>query len=119
MSHQSLVEIAAASANARPLEPFMPRHFSERRRRGLNRAVAHGLSLSPDQQPAILRSFGRRPSEAERRRYIELQRRRDARAAELEIDPTLIASRAVLSDLAHNWDKNSADLMNWQRKLLS
>ena len=119
LSHQALVEIAAAAVTARPLQPFLPRHLSERRRRGLTRAVAQGLGVSPDQHPALLRSFGRRPTEAERRRFMDLQRRRDARAAELEIDPTLIASRATLSDLAHNWDKNSAELMIWQRKLLT
>jgi ribonuclease D len=62
--------------------------------------------------------MGRRPNEAEKRRFQELQNKRDARAAELEIDPTLIASRGTLSELAHNWEMNSAALMNWQRELL-
>jgi len=66
-----------------------------------------------------LRSISRRPSEAERRRFVELQKRRDSRAAELDIDPTLIASRAVLSELAHDWDKHSSALMGWQRELLT
>ena len=58
------------------------------------------------------------PATGEKRRHHELQKRRDARAAELEIDPTLIASRATLSDLAHDWEKNQEQLMNWQRELL-
>ena len=40
-------------------------------------------------------------------------------AVELAIDPTVIASRAVLSDLAHNWEKYSSDLMSWQKELLT
>ena len=49
---------------------------------------------------------------------MEFQKRRDARATELQLDPTLIASRATLSDLARNWDKYVKELMKWQRDLL-
>ena len=117
-SHEALVEIAAAAATARPIEPLLPRHLSERRRGGLMKAIAKGLGVSPDNHPKILRPAGRRPSEAERRRFLELQKRRDARAAELAIDPTLIASRATLSDLALDWDKHVDELMGWQKRLL-
>jgi hypothetical protein len=48
----------------------------------------------------------------------ELERRRDARAAQLGLDPALIAPRATLLDLARNWDKHAPDLMSWQRELL-
>ncbi len=119
MSHTALVEIAAATAAARPIDGFLPRHISERRRAALMKSVAHGLALPPEQHPKILRFSSRRPTEAERRRFLDLERRRNVRAAELDIDPTLIASRSTLSDLAHDWAKHSPDLMNWQRELLS
>ena len=119
MSHDSLVEIAAAASTSRPIQPFLPRHLSERRRAGVLKAIALGLGLSPEHYPKILRTIGRRPSEAERRRFLDLQKRRDAKAADLDIDSTLIASKATLSDLAHDWDKYSRDLMNWQRELLT
>jgi len=118
MSHQALVDIAAAAAASQPVEPFLPRHFSDRRRGGLAKAVAHGLALSPDRHPKVLRNISRRPSEGEKRRFVELQKYRDAHAAELGIDPTLIASRGMLSDLAHEWDQHQGELMNWQRALL-
>ena len=119
LSHETLVEIAGAAANSKPIDAFLPRHFSERRRAGLMGAIARGLGISPDAHPKILRNISRRPSEAERQRFIDLQTRRDAKAVDLAIDPTLIASRSVLSDLAHNWDKYSGELMNWQRELLT
>jgi hypothetical protein len=50
---------------------------------------------------------------------MDLQKRRDVQAQALGIDPTLIASRGMLSDLARSWDKNSGELMNWQRELLT
>jgi ribonuclease D len=118
VSHQTLVDIAAAAATHRSVQSLLPRHLSERRRSGLLEAVALGLEIPPERQPPFIKSSGRRPSEAERRRFMDLQERRDAHAAELGLDPTLIASRATLSDLAHNWDKHLPELMNWQRQLL-
>jgi ribonuclease D len=118
LSHDALVKIAAAAALAQPIEPFLPRHISERRRGGLMKAITHGQHLSPERHPKILRHITRRPSDGERRRFTELQKRRDAQAAALGIDPTLIASRSMLSDLAYDWDKHSPELMTWQRELL-
>jgi ribonuclease D len=119
MSHQGLVYIAAAAAADQPVQPLLPKHLSERRREGIARAVQRGLAVAAEHHPKIPRPVGRRPNEVERRRYLELEKRRDHKAAELGLDPTVIASRAVLSDLAHNWEKYSAELMNWQRELLS
>lgn len=118
VNHQTLVDIAAAAAAARPLEPLLPRHISERRRAGLLRAVARGVGLPRERHPKLRCSTNRHPSEGERRRFLDLQRRRDAAAGRLQIDPTLIASRAALSDLAHDWDQHEGGLMNWQRRLL-
>jgi len=118
LRHEDLVEIAAAAAEARPVELLVPKHLSERRRAGLSEAVKVGLSLAAEKHPEIPRYKSRRPSEVERRRFTEIEKRRDARAHQLGIDPTLIASRATIADLAHNWDATSADLMSWQRELL-
>jgi ribonuclease D len=118
MSHDALTGIAAAAAAAQPFESLLPRHFSERRRAGLAKALAHGLAVPAERQPKVLRNFSRRTSEGERRRFADLQKHRDAHAAKLGIDPTLIASRGVLSDLSHDWDKHQGELMNWQRALL-
>jgi ribonuclease D len=118
MSHQALVDVAAAAAAGKPIDPFLPRHISQRRSEGLKRAILHGQGLSPDRHPKPLRRICRRPSEGEKRRFVDLQKHRDANATALGIDPTLIASRGMLSDLAHDWDKHAAHLMSWQRELL-
>lgn len=118
-SHDGLVGLADAASLGQSIEPLLPRHLSERRRHGIRGAVERGLNVSPEHYPKILPNHGHRPTEAERRRYVDLQKRRDVRAAELKLDPTLIASRSDLSDLAHNWDKHSAELMSWQRELLT
>ena len=55
----------------------------------------------------------------QRKRFMELQKQRDVRAADLGLDPTLIASRAALSDLAHDWEAHASELMLWQKELLA
>jgi ribonuclease D len=119
MSHDTLVDVAAAAATQRPIEPLLPRTISERRRSGVAKAVADGLEIPAEKFPKILQRTNHRPTEAERKRFVELQKHRDEHAQKLGIDPTLIASRGTMSDLARNWDKYSKELMNWQRELLT
>jgi hypothetical protein len=49
---------------------------------------------------------------------LELENRRNQKAAELALDPTLIASRATMLALAGDWDRHKVELMDWQRELL-
>ena len=69
-------------------------------------------------RPEPIRQSFRRISDATKRKMAELQRKRDARATELGIDPTLIASRATMLDLAEDWSQHEGELMEWQRELL-
>jgi ribonuclease D len=121
LSHDLLMKLAQTAADQQngQVEELLPRHLSERRRGGIKKAIEQGLAVPPPQQPSPIRNVTRRPNEAELRRFAELQTRRDKRAAELGIDPTLIAPRAMLSELAHSWEKASPSLMRWQRQLLS
>jgi len=82
------------------------------------KAIKAGAAVPPEKFPAVIRHHSQRPSEAEFKRFREIEKRRDAHARELAIDPTLIASKATLGDLARDWDKHAPDLMNWQRELL-
>jgi ribonuclease D len=118
LSHERMVDIAATAAGQQPFENIIPPRMSPRRRETLLEAVKSGLAVPADQHPEIFRPQFRRPSEAEFRRFREIEKRRDARAHELGIDPTLIAPKSVLGNLAHDWNKHAPDLMNWQRELL-
>jgi len=119
LSHDTLVDIASASVNGISVEAKIPRHLSERRRRGLLEAVGQGQKLTPDQWPRHPERRSSRPTEAEKRRCFQIERRRDQRAKELDIDPTLIASRSVLWELARGGEPAAAKLMQWQRELLA
>jgi ribonuclease D len=118
LNHEALVNIAAAAGNNGINDSMLPRHFSTRRKDGLLEAVQKGLALAPDKHPQRRRSHSRRQSEAERRRFMDLEQRRNRQAAELQLDPTLIASRATLLALAADWDGHQGELMDWQRELL-
>jgi ribonuclease D len=118
LSHEVMTELAAAASDSRPVEPLVPRHLSDRRRGGIKAAIQTGLQLPPEKHPDYIRNRGRRPTEAERRRFDELEKRRNASAHKLEMDPTLIASRSTLAELARSWDAVAPTLMIWQRELL-
>jgi ribonuclease D len=118
LRHETLVDVAVVASNNPAIDFLLPRKFSDRRRAGLMQAVADGLATPPDQLPDRLHSIGLRLTDAHKRRVVELQKRRDARATELGIDPTLIASRTTLLDLARDWEKHFPELMRWQRDLL-
>jgi ribonuclease D len=118
LSHERMVDIADAAAVRQPFENILPPKMSPRRRETLLEAVKAGLSVPADKHPDILRHKFYRPSEAEFRRFRELEKTRDAHAHRLGIDPTLIASKSTLGDLARDWDRHALELMNWQRELL-
>ena len=119
LSHEVLVEIAAAAGTARNWIEQLPRHSSPRRARELEHAVESGLRVSVNNQPHLIQIVTPRPTEMEKRRFMELTKRRDAAASQLHIDPTLIASRATLGLLSQGWEVNSKGLMQWQRELLA
>ena len=118
LRHETLVALADAAAQEKAVVPLLPPRFTARRRERVEAAVQRALELPAAQWPHRNRPAGHRPSPAEKRRYDALRQRRDRRAAELNIDPTLIASRATLSALARDWEKHQGGLMRWQRELL-
>lgn len=118
LNHEKLADISSAAAEHQPVENLLPPRMSPRRRAALRAAVRDGLAVPAHRHPEIIRQKFARPTEAERRRYLELARCRDAHAHKLGIDPTLIASKSTLGNLARDWDRHAPELMNWQRELL-
>jgi ribonuclease D len=114
---EQLINMAIAAVEHRPVEPLVPARFSPRRRTALARAIQRGLHAHDKPQP--IRTVHYRQSADEKRRYHELETRRNKAAGELNIDPTIIASRGTLVQLARH-DAAPADtlLMKWQRGLL-
>ena len=117
LSSEAMIDIATdAVDNRRSLDGSIPRHLTARRRREILSAVERGHEST--QLPQVVRFRPPPPSEASKRRYIELEKRRDQKAIELELDPTLIASRASLVGLSIDWEQASEEMLPWQRDLL-
>jgi ribonuclease D len=117
LSSELVIGVAIASLDPeRSVEEMLPRHLTARRSRGVLEAVARGRKASP--LPQVIRIRAVPPTEQSKRRFAELEKRRNARAEELQIDPTLIASKATLAALSQDWDEAAPDLMHWQRELL-
>ena len=119
LKHETLVDVAKAAASNHSVENLLPHKISPRRKESLSRAIQTGLALSAEKHPEILRKNFHRPTEAEFRRFRELEKQRNARAHALGIDPSLIASKQTLGELARDWDAFIPNLMRWQRALLS
>ena len=118
LAHEKMVEISVAAAEHKPVDHLIPPRMHPRRKENLQAALRSAQALSPEKYPEKVRHRSLRPTEAEFRRFRDIEKRRDHRAHELGIDPTLIAPKSVLGDLARDWDKHAAELMNWQLELL-
>jgi ribonuclease D len=118
LKHETLVELASRAAHSPSANPDFPRWLPPSRQTRAAAAIQSALALPPHARPEVKRSEGRRPSEEEKRRFQALKKKRDAQAAALEIDPTIIASRAALESLAADANGSPGQLMEWQRNLL-
>jgi ribonuclease D len=118
LAHEKMVEIAAAVAGHLPVEHLIPPRMHPRRKENLFAAILAAQAVPPERYPEKIRHRSLRPTEAEFKRFREIEKWRDKHAHELGIDPTLIAPKSVLGDLARNWDQYAPGLMNWQRELL-
>lgn len=118
LAHETLVEISVAVSAHQPFEAWIPPRMNPRRRENLLHAIGRARSVAPASFPEIIRHRSQRPSEAEFRRFRELEKIRDRHAHELGLDPTLIAPKSVLGNLAHDFERHAAGLMAWQRELL-
>ena len=118
LRHETLVAVADAAAQDKPVVLLLPPRLTARRKQGLLASLERATELTAAQWPHRRPTSNQRPTLAEKQRYEILRQIRDRRALELEIDPTLIASRASLGALSHDWETQQARMMKWQRELL-
>ena len=92
----------------------------ESRFRRFGQAAEAAANLPESEWPMKRKGGGRpRPTPEQEALTKELKKKRDAVAAELGIDPSVIAPRAVLEALAFHREAAMRDLMPWQRELLA
>ncbi len=118
LSHETMIALSSAVAEQQPFEQLIPPRMHPRRRETLLATVRAARAVPTEQFPAKIHHRSQRPTEAEFKRFRALETIRDEHAHHLQIDPTLIAPKSVLGDLARDWEQHAPELMNWQRALL-
>ena len=118
LSHETMIAISQLVSEHKPFEQLVPSRMHPRRKETLHAAIVAAREVLPDKFPQKIRHRSQRPSEAEFKRFRDLEKIRDQHAQALQIDPTLIAPKSVLGDLARDWEKYAPELMRWQRDLL-
>ena len=118
LPHNTLLLISQQACENNGFLDLLPKRFSLRRREALHRVVQKAIRLAPEQLPVKPRKKGPNRGYVCPERLEKLKVRRDKFAEEMGIDPTLIASRAMLERLAERWEDHVGLLMDWQRKIL-
>jgi ribonuclease D len=118
LSHDSLLALSEAASRGQPVEPLVPGRFPPHRRAALLLAIERGRRVPPAELPELPRFERRRVTEAEKKRFAELKKKRDTVAENLALDPTLIASKGDLLQLARDSVPPPGLLLNWQHNLL-
>jgi ribonuclease D len=89
------------------------------RRKRFYEAAETGLALPESEWPKIPKGQRRaRPTPAQESAFRNLKTKRDSVATELNLDPSLIAPKTVLENLASQPEESIPKLMPWQRELL-
>jgi len=113
MSNDDLIRIAEKSTRD---EAFSTPRMSSKRRKSFEVVLALALHIPENEWPAPPKSKRRRATREQTERFETIKRARDRVAAELGLDPSIIAPRGALE--ATSFDINSPALMRWQRRLL-
>ncbi len=97
----------------------LPDRFPGSAVRRFYKALKDAEALTPEQWPRRrLSQHTKRPADADRL-FEELKGKRDKLGADLDLDPSLIASRSSLETISLNPAAAEEILLNWQRQLLN
>ena len=98
----------------------LPKHYRTNRRKAFFAAVDEAKNLSDDVLPGRIKGKGKRvKDDAFDSRVDAMIKQRDTAAEELDIDSSLIISRALIEALAAEEVEPSSVLMKWQMKLMN
>jgi ribonuclease D len=93
-------------------------HLHGPRKRRFYEAAEQGLAVPEQDWPRRERTPRPRPTPDFDRRLKDLKTRRDKLATDLQLDPSLIAPKTILENLAANNSDILTRMMPWQRELL-
>jgi ribonuclease D len=118
LKHESLCHLADQASRGGTRAVRLPPYLTPKRRQGVLDAIHKGLAVPPDKRPRHRRNSTRRMTRKELDFAETLRIRRDYRAKDLRIDPTIIASRSTLMALGRTDSGEWSQLLPWQREIL-
>jgi ribonuclease D len=124
LPHDLLVRISELRSNSssksavQEVQQRLPRNFSPRRRREVQEAINQALRLPASELPPRRLPRPAPLPEVDQDLFEDFRKRRDAQAEKWGIDPSLIASKATLMNLARDSEEPLHRLMDWQSKAL-
>ncbi|MEI8292946.1 MAG: ribonuclease D [bacterium] len=113
IGNEDMLRVAEQVANG---GAFSTPRMNGRRRKSFEVVVALAMQIPESEWPKTEKIRRKRPTREQVNRAEELKKIRDRVAAELQLESSLIASRAAIDSTAA--DPSSPALMNWQRQLL-
>lgn len=99
-------------------KPFLPKHYRSQRVKRFYQAVEKALAIPEAQMPQRIRGERRRKNPEADARLDVLLAKRNKVAEELDIDGSLIGSRAALEAFAVKQEGAEKLFLDWQRELL-
>jgi ribonuclease D len=114
--HSEKLVDAAAKLDAG--EKVEIRHLRGTRAQKFFAAATRGMQMEESQWPKVVRTPRQRPSQAQFNRFLELKKHRDHVAEQVQLDPSLVAPKAILEGLAFRPEETLPKLLPWQRELL-
>ncbi|MDG1893155.1 MAG: ribonuclease D [Verrucomicrobiota bacterium] len=118
LTHDLVTLLSSKAALNEDWRASIPRKMSSRRRHELEKLIQSTGRLEMDQFPQKLKHSRLRATDQEKMRAEELRQIRDKVADELKLDPSIIASKALLTRLGLEHSSAKGELMPWQRELL-
>jgi ribonuclease D len=99
-------------------KPVRIHHLSPTRSKRFFAAAEKALALPQDEWPVFVHKTRVRPTPEEEMRFKALKKKRDDTAAQLKLDPSLIAPKATLEALACDLNLAEEKLLPWQQEIL-
>jgi ribonuclease D len=117
VTNRQLIDWSLALAAGRRIE--IPPHYRPERRKRLTEVLDAARALSPEAWPEKPRGLRRRRDSEFDARVARLISVREAKAAELDIDASLIAPRSIIESIADGEVDPAEVLLGWQRACLA
>jgi ribonuclease D len=116
LGNQDLIAMAERLQEGK--EAYLPDRFSAAPVKRFHEAIAEVNKMDEEKFPKIEKRKRKKKSPNFDSRFNKLKSFRDKISRDLGIDPTLIASRAIMEGIAHDTKNFDDSLLNWQKELL-